>query len=80
MCGINSQLQYFLCYLLFVMLYVVIAFYSSTVFVLAHYTDHQALYASLGFGAINFLFGIPALFTIDTCSYYHFTVGTYTIY
>ncbi|SNX87241.1 related to HXT5 - Hexose transporter with moderate affinity for glucose [Melanopsichium pennsylvanicum] len=29
-------------------------------------TSRQALYASLGFGAINFVFAFPALFTIDT--------------
>lgn len=34
----------------------IIAFYSSTIFVQANYTDEQALYASLGFGAVNFLF------------------------
>lgn len=28
--------------------------------------DRQALYASLGFGALNFAFAIPALFIIDT--------------
>jgi len=44
----------------------IIAFYSSSVFVQANYTVDQALYASLGFGAINFLFAIPAFFTIDT--------------
>jgi hypothetical protein len=53
---------------LFDMKRVVIAFYSSSVFVLANYTDRQALYASLGFGAVNFLFAFPALFAIDTCS------------
>ncbi|KAM0746491.1 hypothetical protein T439DRAFT_329595 [Meredithblackwellia eburnea MCA 4105] len=44
----------------------IIAFYSSTVFKNSGYTDKQALYASLGFGAINFLFAFPALITIDT--------------
>ncbi|KAK9896574.1 sugar transporter [Cystobasidium minutum MCA 4210] len=44
----------------------IIAFYSSTIFVQANYTDEQALYASLGFGAVNFLFAIPAFYTIDT--------------
>jgi hypothetical protein len=39
----------------------------STVFVQTGYTPLQALYVSLGFGAVNFLFAIPALFTIDTC-------------
>lgn len=39
----------------------IIAFYSSTVFVEANYTNKQALYASLGFGAVNFVFAFPAL-------------------
>jgi hypothetical protein len=30
------------------------------------FSASQALYASLGFGATNFLFAIPAVFTIDT--------------
>jgi sugar porter (SP) family MFS transporter len=44
----------------------IIAFYSSTIFVNAGFTSRQALYASLGFGAINFVFAFPAIFTIDT--------------
>jgi sugar porter (SP) family MFS transporter len=44
----------------------IIAFYSSTVFSEAGYSDRQALFASLGFGAVNFLFAFPAVFTIDT--------------
>jgi sugar porter (SP) family MFS transporter len=44
----------------------IIAFYSSTIFSESGFTDSQALYASLGFGAINFLFAFPALITIDT--------------
>ncbi|EKC98673.1 putative sugar transporter [Trichosporon asahii var. asahii CBS 8904] len=44
----------------------IISFYSSTVFVESGFSDQQALYASLGFGALNFTFAIPALFTIDT--------------
>ena len=35
-------------------------------FVKSGFTDRQALYASVGFGAINFLFAFPALITIDT--------------
>lgn len=49
----------------------VIAFYSSSIFVDAGYSARQALYASLGFGAVNFLFAFPALFTIDTCQPNH---------
>ncbi|KAK4698740.1 hypothetical protein P7C70_g7528, partial [Phenoliferia sp. Uapishka_3] len=44
----------------------IVAFYSSTVFVEAGLSTRKALYASLGFGAINFVFAFPALFTIDT--------------
>ncbi|WOO85250.1 Polyol transporter 5 [Vanrija pseudolonga] len=44
----------------------VISFYSSTVFREGGYTNDQALYASLGFGALNFAFCIPALFLVDT--------------
>ena len=42
------------------------AFYSSTIFVESGFNTDQALYASIGFGALNFLFAIPAIFTIDT--------------
>lgn len=44
----------------------IIAFYSSTIFSESGFTAVQSLYASLGFGAINFLFAFPAVFTIDT--------------
>ncbi|PWZ03782.1 hypothetical protein BCV70DRAFT_154200 [Testicularia cyperi] len=44
----------------------IIAFYSSTIFKNGGYSDRQALYASLGFGAVNFVFAFPALITIDT--------------
>ncbi|KAI0202505.1 sugar transporter-domain-containing protein [Astrocystis sublimbata] len=44
----------------------IIAFYSSTIFKTAGATDFQALLASFGFGAINFIFAFPAFWTIDT--------------
>ncbi|KAK4056872.1 hypothetical protein OIO90_002122 [Microbotryomycetes sp. JL221] len=44
----------------------IIAFYSSSIFREAGYSDKQALAASLGFGAVNFLFAFPAVWTIDT--------------
>ncbi|KAF7543369.1 hypothetical protein G7Z17_g10794 [Cylindrodendrum hubeiense] len=44
----------------------IIAFYSSTVFVDAGASAHQALLASLGFGLVNFIFAWPAIWTIDT--------------
>ncbi|WVQ81201.1 hypothetical protein IAT38_003323 [Cryptococcus sp. DSM 104549] len=44
----------------------IIAFYSSSVFSQAGYGNLQCLLASWGFGLINFLFAIPAVFTIDS--------------
>lgn len=44
----------------------VIAYYSSEIFVQAGFSELNALAASLGFGIINFLFAIPAIYTIDT--------------
>ncbi|KAH7402230.1 sugar transporter-like protein [Phaeosphaeria sp. MPI-PUGE-AT-0046c] len=44
----------------------IISFYSSTIFKNAGYDDTQALYASLGYGAVQVVFTIPTLFLIDT--------------
>ncbi|OTB04601.1 hypothetical protein M426DRAFT_73383 [Hypoxylon sp. CI-4A] len=44
----------------------IIAFYSSTVFKEAGTSDFNALFASWGFGLVNFLFAWPAIWTIDT--------------
>jgi sugar porter (SP) family MFS transporter len=44
----------------------IISFYSSTIFENVGYTAEQALYASLGYGAIQVVFTIPTLFLIDT--------------
>ncbi|KAK0457042.1 uncharacterized protein EV420DRAFT_1480918 [Desarmillaria tabescens] len=44
----------------------IIAFYSSTVFVRAGYSTGQAMWASFGFGLVNWLFAFPAVWTIDT--------------
>jgi hypothetical protein len=44
----------------------IIAFYSSTIFVQSGFNSSQALWASWGFGIINFLFAFPAIWTIDT--------------
>ncbi|CAO1635387.1 unnamed protein product [Parajaminaea phylloscopi] len=44
----------------------IIALYSATIFAQSGFNTRQALYASLGFGAINFVFCFPALITIDT--------------
>ena len=44
----------------------VIAFYSSSIFVGAGASRITALWASFGFGLINFIFAFPAIWTIDT--------------
>ncbi|KAI0075386.1 hypothetical protein K474DRAFT_1664337 [Panus rudis PR-1116 ss-1] len=44
----------------------VIAYYSSNIFSEAHFSDVNALLASWGFGMLNWLFALPAVYTIDT--------------
>ncbi|KZL79900.1 mfs sugar transporter [Colletotrichum incanum] len=44
----------------------VIAYYSSEIFLAAEFSEVSALSASLGFGVINWLFALPAFYTIDT--------------
>ncbi|PPQ81841.1 hypothetical protein CVT25_013470 [Psilocybe cyanescens] len=44
----------------------IIAFYSSTIFVQAGYSSRSALFASWGFGLVNWVFAFPAVWTIDT--------------
>jgi hypothetical protein len=44
----------------------VISFYSSSIFTSVGYTDTEALYTSLGYGAIQVVATIPTLFLIDT--------------
>lgn len=44
----------------------IIAFYSTTVFKDAGFSEFTALVASMGFGLINFVFAFPAFWTIDT--------------
>ncbi|KAG5361084.1 putative metabolite transport protein [Yarrowia sp. C11] len=44
----------------------VIAYYSSNIFMESGFGPVQALLASFGFGAINFVFALPAVYTIDT--------------
>lgn len=44
----------------------IISFYSSTIFLEAGVTAKSALWASWGFGLVNFLFAFPALRTIDS--------------
>ncbi|TGJ85376.1 hypothetical protein E0Z10_g3390 [Xylaria hypoxylon] len=43
-----------------------IAYYSTQIFIDSDFSEKAALAASLGFGAVNFLFAIPAFYTIDT--------------
>lgn len=43
----------------------VIAYYSSSIFVEANFSEISALGASLGFGVLNTVFAIPAFYTID---------------
>lgn len=44
----------------------VIAYYSSQIFRDSGFSVTNSIIASLGFGVLNFLFAIPAVFTIDT--------------
>ncbi|KAG9957031.1 MFS transporter, partial [Aureobasidium melanogenum] len=44
----------------------IISFYSSSIFTKAGYSNDQALFASLGYGAVQVVFTIPTLFLIDT--------------
>ncbi|KAI6102837.1 hypothetical protein F5141DRAFT_1050511 [Pisolithus sp. B1] len=44
----------------------VIAYYSSNIFSQSGFSNTSALAATVGFGALNWLFAIPAIFTIDT--------------
>ncbi|KAM5352778.1 hypothetical protein ACJ41O_005500 [Fusarium nematophilum] len=44
----------------------VIAYYSTSIFVNGGYPLSEALLVSMGGGIINFLFAIPAIYTIDT--------------
>ncbi|KAK8869561.1 hypothetical protein IAR55_000128 [Kwoniella newhampshirensis] len=44
----------------------IMSFYSSTIFAEAGYSNRQCLLASFGFGLVNTLFALPAIWTIDT--------------
>jgi sugar porter (SP) family MFS transporter len=44
----------------------VIAYYSTSIFVESGFSRSRALLVSLGTGAVNWLFAIPAIYTIDT--------------
>lgn len=46
----------------------VIAYYSSEIFLDANFSEVSALAASLGWGVINFLFAIPAIYSeLSSC-------------
>ncbi|KAJ4297671.1 hypothetical protein N0V90_005565 [Kalmusia sp. IMI 367209] len=57
----------------------VIAYYSSSIFSSSGFSDHSALAASLGFGVINFLFAIPAVYTIDTFGRRNLLLSTFPL-
>ncbi|TFY64940.1 hypothetical protein EVG20_g5772 [Dentipellis fragilis] len=44
----------------------VIAYYASSIFTQANFTEIQALLSSWGFGLVNWVFAFPAVWTIDT--------------
>ncbi|KAK2767414.1 hypothetical protein FQN54_003570 [Arachnomyces sp. PD_36] len=44
----------------------VIAYYSTTIFIESGYSTSSALLASMGTGILNWVFALPAFFTIDT--------------
>jgi len=43
----------------------VIAYYSTTIFIGSEYSTTDALLASMGTGIMNWVFALPAVFTID---------------
>lgn len=55
----------------------VIAYYSSQIFLDGGFSPVSALSASLGFGLINWLFAIPAIYTIDTFGRRNLLLTTY---
>ncbi|KAJ7895586.1 putative facilitated glucose transporter, partial [Mycena olivaceomarginata] len=55
----------------------IISFYSSTIFRNVGYTADQALYASLGYGALQFVSTIPTVFLIDTKGRRTLTLATF---
>ncbi|KAL1989434.1 hypothetical protein VTN49DRAFT_7245 [Thermomyces lanuginosus] len=55
----------------------IISFYSSTIFEDVGYTVDQALYASLGYGAVQVVSTIPTLFLIDTKGRRTLTLATF---
>ena len=68
-----------MCHLHQILICVVISFYSSSIFENAGYTATQALYASLGYGAVQVIFTIPTLFLIDTKGRRTLTLATFPL-
>jgi hypothetical protein len=50
-----------------------VAYYSSTIFRQAGFSEISALGATLGFGALNWIAAAPAIYTIDSESFRHST-------
>ncbi|CAK7897721.1 hypothetical protein CAAN1_04S01200 [[Candida] anglica] len=57
----------------------VIAYYSSSIFIEANMGEINSLLASWGFGMINFIFAIPAIYTIDTFGRRNLLLTTFPI-
>ncbi|KAB8074403.1 putative facilitated glucose transporter [Aspergillus leporis] len=57
----------------------IISFYSSTIFENVGYSPTEALYASLGYGAIQVVSTIPTLFLIDTKGRRTLTLATFPL-
>ncbi|KAJ5661480.1 uncharacterized protein N7477_009096 [Penicillium maclennaniae] len=57
----------------------VIAYYSSEIFLEANFSPASALAASLGWGVINWLFAMPAIYTIDTFGRRNLLLSTFPL-
>ncbi|KAJ5137115.1 hypothetical protein N7448_005669 [Penicillium atrosanguineum] len=57
----------------------VIAYYSSEIFLEANFSPASALAASFGWGVINWLFAIPAIYTIDTFGRRNLLLSTFPL-
>ncbi|KAL8695164.1 MAG: hypothetical protein Q9218_000332 [Villophora microphyllina] len=55
----------------------IISYYSSQIFLDSGFSPISALSASLGFGLINWVFAIPAIYTIDTFGRRNLLLATY---
>ncbi|QKX59808.1 uncharacterized protein TRUGW13939_06950 [Talaromyces rugulosus] len=57
----------------------VISYYSSEIFMQANFSPMSAFSASLGFGVVNWLFAIPAVYTIDTFGRRNLLLSTFPL-